>query len=201
MDWVKPSIEEIQNFVLASLLVGAAFTAFKGSIQLYDAGFYILAGAIALLVREIGQRFIATGMEAYTELEISLEGASVTVFGAIIAVVTGLPVVVLFPVFNSFSGKSYEQWGRSIDAVWMKRQFLMTVGGTITLFIGWLGFYLAGLNQVAEVLIIFQLFQLMPFDYENIPTGALDGAYIMRWSGLYWIIAFGIALVALAITA
>ncbi len=196
----RVSLEELNYFVMSSIVIGAAFTAYTGELTLRNGVIYTFLAAVPLLLRELGQRAIAQSMTAYTELEMSLQGSVTTIFGAIFAVLTGLPIILLFPIESSFSGKRYEHWGKTIDAVWMKRQYWMVAGGLTALFIGWIFTFAAGWNQVAEVIIVFTFFQLMPFGYSKIPTGELDGAYILRWDGFVWLTMTGLAILGIGLT-
>jgi hypothetical protein len=63
------------------------------------------------------------------------------------------------------------------------------------------------LSELADVLAVFTAFQMAPLDPEGnvsdivvMPTGTLDGAYILRLSPWYWMILAGLSLVALATT-
>ncbi|MFB6147844.1 MAG: hypothetical protein ABEJ66_03080, partial [Candidatus Nanohaloarchaea archaeon] len=89
---------------------------------------------------------------------------------------------------------------KSIDAIWMKRQFWIVFGGLVLLFLGWLATYSLGLEKLAAGFILFTLFQLFPFDYKDIPTGTLDGAYILRWGGFTWLVLTGLAIVGTVLT-
>lgn len=87
-----------------------------------------------------------------------------------------------------------------MDAIWAKRQYWLAVSGHTTLFGAWYIAYLLDYQLFAELASLFMLFQLMPFDYEGIPTSKLDGAYILLWSGFTWLIAMDIAIIMLVLT-
>lgn len=197
---LRPTVEEINNFVAASVVLGAAFTAFSGTLTPINSAFYVGVGALILFIRELGQRTVAQWQDAYVDLQVSIEGAGTTIFGAIIAVVADWPFLLLFPVFSEFSGRSYEHWGKTIDAVWMKRQYWMVMGGVAALILGSLVSNALGLTRVTEALLLFLFFQLLPLDYHMIPTGTLDGAYMLRWSGFMWTVTFGAVIVAAVLT-
>lgn len=184
----KLSVDEINYLVVAILVTAAAFTAFSGVLELQNAVFYLGVAAAVLGVREFGQRTIAQWMEADVDLSLSLKGSMMTVFGAFIAVLTDRPIILLFPVSNSFSVESYEQWGKGIDAMWLKREAWLTYGGIIALLIG--GFTSAALEipRLQDAFFIFSAFQLLPFDNHSIPTGTLDGSYVLKQNGFYWLI-------------
>ena len=153
-----------------------------------------------LLSREIGQRTVAQWMDAYVELETSQEGAVTTFLGIIITALTSLPLLLLFPLQSEFEGHRYEQWGKSVDAIWAKRQYWLVSGGIIGMMILFLISLIAGFNQVAQMTVFFTVMQMLPFDFWGIPTGELDGAYILRWSGFAWLAMMGLNLVFLGLT-
>ena len=182
------SIDEINNLVVGILVTAAAFTAFSGVLELENAAFYLGLTALVISFREFGLRTIAHWMDARVDLNLSLEGSMMTVVGAVAAVITGLPIIILFPVSNSFSVKSYEQWGKGVDAMWMKREAWIAYGGIIALLIG--GFISLILNsgRIADGFFLFSVFQMMPFDNHGLPTGTLDGSYILKQNGFFWLV-------------
>lgn len=194
------SVEEAQYLGVASLITGAAFTAYSGELSVWNTLSWLAVSVLVILTRELGQRTLAEWIDAYVEVELSLEGATTTLVAAIFSVITSLPILLLFPLTNSFSGKKYEHWGKSIDAIWMKRQYWIACGGILALMAGWTLSYVIGLGRAAEGFALFSLFQLMPFDYEGIPTGCLDGAYILRWNAFYWLFLTGLSLLFLVVT-
>lgn len=196
----QPDIEELNYFVVASLVTAAAFTAYTGSLDIRTALFYTGVACLVILTREIGQRTVALLMGADTELNLSVEGSFITILGALIAVLVQLPLLLIFPVTNSFSLKGYEHWGRSVPAMWSKRETQIVSGGIIALLIGWLSAYTYGSVEVARAFSLFTLFQLLPFDYSGIPTGKLDGAYILRSNGFRWLTFFFLTLLTFALT-
>ncbi len=196
---LKPSIEELNYFVIASVVVGAALTAFHGVFEPRVGVFYVFIGALTILLREFGQRMIAQWMDAEVELELSPDGSITTVVGAIISVLTGLPVILLFPVTNRYDVESYEHWGKSIDAMWIKREFWLVSGGIIALLIGWIISYSVGFEELSAAISFFTFFQLMPFDNGSIPTGKTDGATILKMSGFYWSIFMALTLISFAL--
>jgi len=122
------SIDEINYLVVGILVTAAAFTAFSRVLELMNIVFYIGVATLVLGTREFGQRTIARWMDANVDLNLSMKGSMTTVFGAFLAVLTDLPIVLLFPVTNSFSVESYEHWGKSVDAMWLKREAWITYG-------------------------------------------------------------------------
>jgi len=182
------SIDEINNLVVAILVTAAAFTAFSRVLELQNAAFYLGIATLVLGAREFGQRTIAQWMEAQVDLNMSVQGAMLTVFGAILAVITNLPIIILFPISNSFSVESYEHWGKGIDAMWLKREAWITYGGIVALLIGGFTSMLLDIGRLQQAFFLFSIFQLMPFDNHGLPIGTLDGSYILKQNGYYWLI-------------
>lgn len=197
---VVPDVEDLKNFLIGSAVVGVAFTAFRGVFSFESLAFYLVVGVIVLLLREAGQRTVAQWMDAYVDLKISKEGSMFTLLAAGFSVVSDFSLLLLFPIHTDFSGKSHEQWGKSIDAMWMKRQYWLSSAGIIGLWVGWAVSFLLSMNGIAQAISIFTIFQLMPFDYENIPTGELDGATILRWSGFVWLLMMGFSIIMMVLT-
>lgn len=188
------SIDEINYLVVAILVTAAAFTAFSGVLELQNAVFYIGIAAAVLGVREFGQRTIAQWMEAEVDLNLSMQGSMTMIFGAFLAVITDLPIIMLFPVSNSFSVESYEHWGKGVDSMWLKREAWLTYGGIIALLIGGFASALLNIPRLQDAFFIFSAFQLLPFDNHNLPTGTLDGSYVLKQNGFYWLIFMFISL-------
>lgn len=195
----QPSIDELNYFVVAVLVVAAGLSAYSQTYDIFGIGFYLLTGFFALLTREIGQRAIGQWMDAQVTLHLSAEGAIVTVLTAMVSVITSLPLLLLVPVWNSFDVEGYEHWGKSIDAMWMKREYWLASGGILALFLAWIILFLTGFSSTAKIFSLFTIYQLLPFDYSGIPTGTLDGAYILKQSGFIWLVLFGLSLVSYAI--
>lgn len=200
MESYRISADEAKYLAVAVLTVAAGFAGYKQLTDPVPILSWLGIAALVIAVREFGQRTIAEWMDAYVEVELSTEGSSMTIVAAMIAYLLQMPIVALFPLASSFSGKSYEHWGRTIDAIWMKRQFWIVLGGLIALLLSWMVTLQLGFARVAEGFIVFTLFQLMPFDYKDIPTGTLDGAYILRWSGFVWLTLMGITVVGVVVT-
>lgn len=197
---VAPDVEDIQNLLIGAALVGVAFTAFSGLFTLENLIFYVVAGIVVMVLRESGQRIVAHWMESYVDLKISREGAMTTLLAAGFSVVSDFSLLLLFPVFSEFSGERYEQWGKSIDAMWMKRQYWLASSGIMGLWAGWIAAVAFSMNDMAQAISIFTIFQLLPFDYEKIPTGELDGATILRWSGFAWLLLMGFSILMLVVS-
>lgn len=181
------SMDEINNLVVAILTVAAAFTAFSGVLELQNSIFYLGVATLVLGAREFGQRTIAQWMEANVDLNLSMKGSVITILGAAAAIITNLPIIIMVPVANSFSVKSYEHWGKDIDAMWLKREAWITYGGIGALLIGGFISTLLNLERLQTAFFLFSAFQLLPFDNHGLPTGTLDGSYILKQNGFYWI--------------
>jgi len=195
-----PDKQDFYNFVLATGVLSAAFAAFYGEFEFSSALFYISSSALVLGFREFGVRAAANLLDGYASLEISSEGSTTTLLGAIISVLTGLPIIMLFPVYSEVSRKRYEQWGRSVDVIWAQYKFEISRLAIVSLFAGFIVTSSFGFNKVSQMFALFAFFQMMPFDYRGIPTGPLDGAEILRWSGFYWLLFTGISLLMIALT-
>jgi hypothetical protein len=193
----RPSVDELNNFVGATLVLAIAYIAFKDALTVESAVLYTAISATVILTRELGQRLIAHWMEAEVELNFSMEGSVTTIFGAAMSFFTSIPVILLFPIFNSFDVESYEHWGKSIDAMWIKRKYWIVSGGVVSMLTFWSVFQFLELPAVSEAISLFLIFQLLPFDYSNIPTGPLDGSIVIRWSGFMWLIFMGSAILTL----
>ncbi len=189
------SIDEINYLVVAILVTAAAFTAFSGVLNLQNAVFYLGIAVAVLGVREFGQRTVAQWMEAEVDLNLSMQGSMMTVFGSFLAVLTDLPIIILFPVSNSFSVENYEQWGKGIDSMWLKREAWLAYGGIVALLIGGFASALFEISRLQDAFFLFSAFQLLPFDNHGIPTGTLDGSYILKQNGFYWLIFMFLSLI------
>lgn len=196
----KPSNEDLRNFIYASLITGFAFFGFFRDLSFRGGVFSLLMGFLVLGLRELGQRSMGQLLDADIDLHLSVQGAAVTVLGGVASLVFSMPIILLFPVENDFSSKSHVQWGKSIDAVWMKRKFWIAYTGVIFLFLAAILSIVSGISDVAVAFLVFLGFQLLPFDYKDIPTGCLDGAYILRWSGFTWLVTVGTTLALLVVT-
>lgn len=195
-----PDEQDLYNFVIGTGVLAAAFAAFYGEFEFGSAFFYIGSSAFILGFREFGVRAAANLLDGYASLEISSEGSTTTLLGAIMSVVTGLPIILLFPVYSKVSRKKYEQWGRSVDAIWAQYKFEISRLAIVALFTGFFITSIFGFDKVSQMFALFAFFQMLPFDYRGIPTGPLDGAEILRWSGFYWLLFTGISLLMIAVT-
>lgn len=195
-----PDKDDLYSFVIGTAVLAAAFAAFYGEFEVGKAVFYLSASGVVLATREFGIRAAANVLDGYASLEVSSEGSTTSLFGAIISVLTGLPVILLFPVYSDVSRKRYEQWGRSTDVVWAMYKFKIARWAIAALFVGFVVASSSGFDKVSQMFALFAFFQMMPFDYSGIPTGSLDGAEILRWSGFYWLLFTGISLLMIALT-
>ncbi|MFB6209854.1 MAG: hypothetical protein ABEJ56_07010 [Candidatus Nanohaloarchaea archaeon] len=196
---LKPSIDELNNFAAATLLLSASFIAFYSAYSLIPALKLAVFSGLTLLAREIGQRIIARWMVAESKLELSIEGSAMTAFGAMGTFLSGLPVLLLFPIYNEHDVESYEHWEKSIDAMWVKRQSWIVSFGILAMFGLWGIFHSLGIERGANIVSLFAFYQLLPFDYSNIPTGPLDGSILIRWSGFLWLIFAGISILMILV--
>lgn len=104
---LHPTVEDLQSFAAASLVTAVCFLAYK-SMEFTQLPYLILLAGLVVLSREVGQRMVAQWMDAYIDLEILFNGSATSLVGALIAFVTDLSVILLFPLTSSFSGKKYE---------------------------------------------------------------------------------------------
>lgn len=196
----SPSENDIKNFLVGGLTVGAAFAAYKQVSEIQAFLVFLGFGLITLLFREIGQRTIAQWMEAEVDTELSEKGAVVTLLVAAFSYVSVYNFAWLTPVFSGFSNESYEHWGKSIDAIWAKRQYWLASGGFLALFLGWIVSYSLGFENLAELTALFTFFQLLPLDEHKQVCGDLDGTYIIMWSGFIWLIFTGITIIMMILS-
>ena len=196
---LHPTVEDLQTFAVSTTVVAICFLAFK-QFSYNHIPYLLMLSGLVIFSRELGQRMVAKWMDAYIDLQYTVNGSATSVFGAFFAFITGLPIILLFPLTSSFSGKKYEHWGKSVDDIWAKRQYWLATAGITTLFTAWMFAYNFGYQLFAELAALFMFFQLMPFDYERIPTERLDGAYILLWSGFTWLIMMGTTLIMLTLT-
>lgn len=190
-----PSEDDLKNFGVAVLVAGSAFAAFYDAQTISAAVFYVASAGLVLLTREFGFRTCAQWMDAYVENKVAEGGAVASVLGAIFAVLTGLPFILLFPMYNSASAKKYEQWGKSTDSVWMLRNYWLRTYAVVALIIGWALTYSFDSMILAQMYALTAFFYMLPIDYSGLPVGELDGAYILRWSSFSWLIMMGSTLV------
>jgi len=192
---LNPSQKDIKNFLLSGLVVGAAYAAFKEVTSFQSILILLFFGLITVFSREIGQRIVGQWMDAQVDLEISMPGTTVTIIAAILSYISTLNLAFVVPVFSKFSGESYEQWGKSVDAIWAKRKYWIVSSGIATLLTAWIVSYSAGITQLAEMIALFTFFQLLPLDAEKGISGKLDGVHIILWSGFMWLIFMGLTII------
>lgn len=197
---LHPSKSDVKNFLVAGTAVGAAFSAYKQVTEPSTILIFVLFGFVTLFFRELGQRVVGHWMESEVDLEISKGGAFATIFVAIFSYISVFNLIFLTPVFSSFSAKSYEHWGKSIDAIWAKRQYWLAASGITVLLIGWLTAFSLGITHLAEMISLFTFFQLLPLDEEKKICGKLDGAYILLWTGFMWLIFMGVTIITMILT-
>ena len=195
-----PDFEDLKNFLIASAVTGLAFAAFYSDFSVEGILFFALGSGMIVFSREVGIRTAVNLLDGYVDLEVSSSGSTTTLFGAIVSVVTGFGVILLFPLYNSISRKSFENWGKGTDVIWARYEFYISALGIVALLVSWLIANSLGFTRLAQMYGIFTFFQMLPFDYSGIPTGPLDGAYIIRWSGFYWLMFTGMSLLATGLT-
>ncbi len=197
---LQPSRIDIQNFLLGGTAVGAAFSAFKNVTEPSTIILFVFFGLLTLFMRELGQRIVGHWMEAEVELELSRGGAVTTLFVALFSYISVFAIIFLTPVSSSYSAKSYEHWGKSIDAIWAKRQYWLASSGITMLLISWFFAYLMDFSHLAEMISLFTFFQLLPLDENKKICGKLDGAYILLWTGFMWLVFMGITVIAMILS-
>ncbi|MFB6100397.1 MAG: hypothetical protein ABEK16_03920 [Candidatus Nanohalobium sp.] len=197
---LRPGKEDIQNFLIGGVTVGAAFSAYKQVTAPKTFAVFILFGLITLFFRELGQRVVAHWMEADVSSELSREGAVATILVAAFSYVSVFNLAFLVPVFSEYSNKRYEHWGKGIDAIWAKREYWLAASGITTLLLGWFTVYSLGFQNLAELTALFTFFQLLPLDEEKPLCGQLDGAYIIMWTGFMWLIFMGTTIIAMILS-
>lgn len=185
--------EELKNFLLGAVVVAAGFIAFKHEYRISTAVFYLLAAFLVLFVRELSQRITAHLMNGYVDLRFSQHGAVITVLAAILSVFTGLPVILLIPVWNDYWNRNYESWGYEIPVLYSKREYWIASMGIVFLLLTWFAAYLLDFHQLSQAVALFTFFQLMPFRENSFTDGVMDGAYILLHSGFVWLVFIGIS--------
>ena len=196
---LHPTVEDLQAFIASTAVLALCFLAYK-QMSYTRLPYLILISGLVILSREVGQRTVAQWMDAYIDLQTTLNGSATSLFGAFLAFVTGLPIILLFPLTSSFSGKKYEHWGKSVDAIWAKRQYWLASSGITMLLISWFFAYLMDFSHLAEMISLFTFFQLLPLDENKKICGKLDGAYILLWTGFMWLVFMGITVIAMILS-
>ena len=195
-----PDEEDLKNFAVATLVFGVSFAAFFQEFDPRGLALYTALSGVVLLTREFGFRTCAQWMDAYVDNNLSSSGAMTSILGAFLSIITQLPIILLFPLWNEAESEKYEQWGKSTDSVWMKRKYWLYSCGIIALLAGSTIARGFELTTLARMYAITSFFFLLPFDYEGLPGEELDGAFILRWSGFTWLIFMGLTLVFHALT-
>lgn len=198
---LKPEKKDLKNLLIATTIITIAFAAYRTQTEILGILKLLGISVLILATRDIGQRILAQWMDAYIDVEIDQEGAGVTIIAAIIAAATNISLIILVPIYSTFSGHKYEQWGKSVDAVWAKRQYWLATGGILSLITLLLITLILGFHTITVLAGIFTFYQLLPLDYSGIPTGTLDGAYILRWSGYTYLILTGTTILLTTIAA
>lgn len=197
---LKPSKQEIKNFLIGGVTVGAAFAGYKQVYSLKTILVFLVFGLVTLFIRELGQRCVARWMEAEVDLEVSQAGASATIAVAMFSYISVFNLAFLVPVTSKFSVESHRHWGKSIDAIWAKREYWLASSGVLALLTGWTLIYSIGLGSLAELVSLFAFFQLLPLDHKWVPSGKLDGVYIILWTGFTWTILMSFTIIAMILS-
>lgn len=204
-----PGKKEAGNFVVASLVMALAFAGFQGSVSIRSGLFYTGVSSLCLLIRGLGQRIVAAKATGQSYLHLSIPGSVITLGAGLISISTATNLLLLFPIYTTFGGVAHEEWGKSTDAMWMKRQTWIIGSGIAALLAASLMLESAGLSRIASSIAVFAAFQMIPFDFEELLQVApgvgswhqvLDGAYILRIDSWRWMLLTGSALLAVALT-
>lgn len=191
--------EERNALLLATIVIAFAYQAFSQAVTTSSLLYFLAVGFTVVLTRELGQRVMAEYIDAEVHVELSREGVLATLFGGVTAALSGLPVIFLFPLTSSFEAVEYGQWGKSVSGMYMKREFWLASSGIIALITGAIISAVLQLGQLPDYFLMFAVFQLVPLDHENLPAGLLDGVYILRQSGFYWLALTSASLILLAL--
>lgn len=196
MDAFIPEQEEIQNFGLAVLVVGAGLTAFYRSFSAFSVLTLFLTALTALLARETGQRLVAQLMKAEVTLEISKAGAIVSIGAAIFAVIADSPAIFLLPVYSVFKTSEHKQWGYDIPVIWSKREYWLAGAGIVSVLLIAGGAYLVESYVVSRSLALFCFFQMIPLK-DTVLSDSTDGAYVLLQSGFMWLLLTSLSILGI----
>lgn len=193
------SVEELKNFLLASVVVAAGLIALDRIYEPLDMLKYILVAPLLLGFRELGQRVTAQQMDAYVETYFSQQGSIFTLATAVFAVLIDLPLIILLPLYNEFDNKEYESWGYQIDVIWSKREYWLASVGIVFVMLLWPVFMYLGWHDLATAVGLFTGFQLIPLKENALMEGTSDGAYIILHSGFVWTALVGLSILLAAL--
>jgi len=194
------SEEDAKNFLLAILVMTAAFTAFFRDFNLDSILVFGLASVLILGLRELAHRTVAYYMTAYTDLDFTRTGAILTIITAMAAVALDQPLIFLIPVSSEFRNVPYESWGYEIDVVWSKREYWFAAAGMAVVLIAGVTANYLGYERIALATAVFAFYQMLPFRENSIVEGSLDGAYILLNSGFIWLLFVGISILTIALS-
>jgi hypothetical protein len=197
---LKPSREDVRSFLIATLVVGAAYSGYKGVLDPLQIALFMVFGAATLFLRELGQRTVANWIEVDVDTELSQEGSIVGIMVSGFSYLSVFSFLFLAPVSSSFSQKDYEHWGKGQDSLWPKRPYWIASSGIVTLLVGWTISYTLGAGDLAELISIFTFFQLLPLNDDKHLSGRLDGVHIIIWTGFTWIVLIGLTIAAMALS-
>ena len=187
-------LEKLRNYLVPGLVVGLGLTLYFQNYEPFNILKYTLVGFSVFAVREIGQRIMARFMGASVQTEFSVEGTSLTIMTGVIAVIAATPLAILIPSTNTFSQTKYEHWGKSVDAMWSKREYWIASAGTslltaVTMLLFWLE-----QNLAVQAFATFTITNMIPLR-DLVIEGDTDGSYILFHSGLTWLLLAGINII------
>jgi hypothetical protein len=186
MEAFKPSLEEIQNFAIAVIVVTVGLVTFYGEYTVYSMLLLFLTALAALFARETGQRLVGQLLNARVTLELSKVGAIVSLGAALIAYIGNTPAVFLLPIYSEFAAERYNQWGYEIPVVWSKREYWFAATGMVFVLSLALAAFMVESYVVSRSLALFAFFQLIPLKETSL-SESTDGAYILLQSGFVWL--------------
>lgn len=185
------------DLVIAVVVTAAALGAFYGELSVEDLAFYGFLAVSAIGLRELGQRALAGRMRAEVNTEISEKGSLLTLMIAFISSVTVYSVALILPIKTDHGTESHKLWGQSVDAIWSRRDFLISLSGVSLLTAVSTVSASLGFERYALGLILFTLSQMIPLR-DLIVEGSTDGAFILFSSGFTWLIVTGFNLMVLS---
>lgn len=193
-----PDRQDLVNLGIGLIATTVAFIGLNLDLGFNGVLTAFITAFLAIGMREAGQRTVAHFIVADVDVNLSKPGTGTTFLGAVAGFFASFPFALIFPIYNSYSNKRYESWGKDIDVVWTKRRYwIASMGMIFMLLTAWIAYGLNAFN-VSRGICIFVLFQLVPLKETRLIEGDLDGAHILIHSGFSWVgfIAFAILGVA-----
>lgn len=157
----------------------------------------LLASVLVVAAREISQRTTAYLMNAYQDTELRKKGSFVSIMFAVSAVLLEAPVALIIPFSSSWEQKDYEQWGKSIDVVYPKREYWLGAMGVVGVLALWSVMFYLDLDTLATSAGVFALSQMLPLNETGFFDGRTDGAYVLLHSGFIWLLLTGLSLLTI----